>query len=103
MPTASELEAVATNVGIADRSDRVRIEIRGPDRAKFLHNLTTNEIKRLGAGRGCEAFVTNPQGKTIGYLIVLVADDKIIARADPGGAAGATAFSEVRRFRRCLD
>ena len=72
---------------LPDRSDRVRLEIHGPDRAKFLHNLTTNEIKRLAVGRGCEAFVTSPQGKTIGYLIVLVADDKIIARADPGGAA----------------
>lgn len=85
MPTASELEAVTTQVGLADRSDRIRLEISGPDRAKFLHNLTTNEVKRLAVGRGCEAFVTSPQGKTIGYLIILVADDKMIARADPGG------------------
>ncbi len=82
-----ELEAVTTHVGLTDRSDRVRLEISGPDRAKFLHNLTTNEIKRLAVGRGCETFVTNPQGKTIGYLIILVADDRIIARADPGGIA----------------
>lgn len=87
MPTATELESIATHLGITDRSDRVRLEIRGPDRAKFLHNLTTNEIKRLAVGRGCEAFVTSPQGKTIGYLIILIADDAIIARADPGGSA----------------
>ena len=85
MMTASEFEAITTHVGLVDRSDRVRLEITGPDRAKFLHNLTTNEIKRLAVGRGCEAFVTSPQGKTIGYLIVLAADDRIIARADPGG------------------
>ncbi len=85
MTTASDLEAIMTHVGLVDRSDRVRLEIIGPDRAKFLHNLTTNEIKRLAVGRGCEAFVTSPQGKTIGYLIVHVAEDKLIARADPGG------------------
>jgi tRNA-modifying protein YgfZ len=85
MPTANELKAIATQVGLADRSDRIRLEISGPDRAKFLHNLTTNEVKRLAVGRGCEAFVTSPQGKTIGYLIILAADDKLIARADPGG------------------
>src|ERR1700756_1483442 len=71
--------------GLIDRSDRVRVEGSGPARAKFLHNLTTNEVKRLRAGRGCEAFVTSLQGKTIGYVILLAADDRIIVRSDPGG------------------
>ncbi len=87
MITASDFEAITTHAGLVDRSDRVRLEISGPDRAKFLHNLTTNDIKRLAIGRGCEAFVTSPQGKTIGYLILLTADNTIIARADPGGDA----------------
>jgi folate-binding protein YgfZ len=87
MMTASEFEAITIHAGLVDRSDRIRLEISGPDRVKFLHNLTTNDIKRLAVGRGCEAFVTSPQGKTIGYLILLAADDKVIARADPGGDA----------------
>ena len=86
MMTTSEFEAMAAHVGLIDRSDRVRLEITGPDRAKFLHNLTTNEIKRMAAGRGCEVFITSPQGKTIGYMIIMAGDDRIIARADPGGA-----------------
>jgi folate-binding protein YgfZ len=86
MPGSSELNQAMAHVGLADRSDRTRIEITGPDRAKFLHNLTTNEIKRLDAGRGCETFVTSPQGKTIGYLIALVGRQRIVARTDPGGA-----------------
>jgi tRNA-modifying protein YgfZ len=76
---------VSEGVILFDRSDRARIEVSGPDRAKFLHNLTTNEVKRLAPGRGCEAFVTSLQGKTIGYIILLAADDRIIVRADPGG------------------
>ncbi len=71
-----------------DRSDRVRIEVKGPDRAKFLHNLTTNEVKRLAVGQGVEAFVTSPQGKTIGHLTLLATEDAILARTDPGGAEG---------------
>jgi tRNA-modifying protein YgfZ len=86
MMTKSEFEMMAAHVGLVDRSDRVRLEITGPGRAKFLHNLTTNEIKRLAVGRGCEAFVTSPQGKTIGYMVILAADDRLVARADPGGA-----------------
>jgi tRNA-modifying protein YgfZ len=86
MMTIREFDALTTHVGLIDRSDRVRLDIKGPDRAKFLHNLTTNEIKRLAVGRGCETFVTSLQGKTIGYMVVLAADDRLIARADPGGA-----------------
>lgn len=71
--------------GLIDRSDRVRVEVSGPDRAKFLHNLTTNEVKRLPAGRGCESFVTSLQGKTIGYVILLATEDRIIVRSDPAG------------------
>jgi tRNA-modifying protein YgfZ len=70
---------------LIDRSDRVRVEVTGPDRAKFLHNLTTNEVKRLAAGRGCEAFVTSTQGKTIGYVLLHPTDDRILVRSDPGG------------------
>jgi len=85
MPDPHPFETMPAHAGLADRSDRCRIEVSGPDRAKFLHNLTTNDVKRLAAGRGHEAFVTSPQGKTIGYVVILAADDRILVRSDPGG------------------
>jgi tRNA-modifying protein YgfZ len=85
MDETNSHRSMETGIGLADRSDRIRIEVSGPDRAKFLHNLTTNEVKRLAAGRGCEAFVTSTQGKTIGYVIILAAEDRILVRSDPGG------------------
>jgi folate-binding protein YgfZ len=72
--------AVASGVALADRSGRIRLEVAGVDRAKFLHNLTTNEIKRMPVGRGCESFVTSLQGKTLG-------PESIMALTDPGGLA----------------
>ncbi|GAC1449287.1 MAG: glycine cleavage T C-terminal barrel domain-containing protein [Isosphaeraceae bacterium] len=69
-----------------DRSDRARLELRGPDRAKFLHNLTTNDVKRLPFQQGIEAFVTSPQGKTLGYVTLLADEDCLLIRTDPGGA-----------------
>jgi folate-binding protein YgfZ len=77
--------AVARQVGFLDRSARVRLDVTGPDRAKFLHNLTTNEVKRLPEGRGCEAFVTSPQGKTLGFVQLLAGENRILLRTDPGG------------------
>ncbi|MDR3635958.1 MAG: glycine cleavage T C-terminal barrel domain-containing protein [Isosphaeraceae bacterium] len=77
--------AVQQSVGLIDRSDCVRLDVTGPDRAKFLHNLTTNEVKRLADGAGHEAFVTSPQGKTLGYVTLLACTDRILLRTDPGG------------------
>jgi folate-binding protein YgfZ len=72
-----------------ERTDRERLVISGPDRAKFLHNLCTNDIKALGAGQGCEAFVTNLQGKTLAYVSVHALDDRLLIRSDPHGLEAA--------------
>ena len=97
MPTTSEIEAMAARAGLVNRSDRVRLEVTGPDRAKFLHNLTTNDVKRLAIGRGCEAFVTSLQGKTVGYVIMHVADDRILVHA-PTPAAGSRWSRTWRKY-----
>jgi tRNA-modifying protein YgfZ len=88
MLTSGEIEEIAAHAGLFYRTDRVRLEVTGPDRAKFLQNLTTNDVKRLPIGRGCEAFVTSLQGKTLGYVTIHAADDQILVRTDPGGWEG---------------
>jgi len=86
-PIFDPFHAASTAAVFLDRSDRVRLAVSGPDRAKFLHNLTTNDVKRLEVGRGVEAFVTSPQGKTIGYVTMLATDDAVLVRTDAGGSA----------------
>jgi len=81
--------AVDEAVGWIDRSARRRLEVAGPDAAKFLHNLTTNDVKRLPAGRGCEAFVTSPQGKTLAYVTILARPGSLLVRSDPDGLSAA--------------
>jgi folate-binding protein YgfZ len=56
--------------------------VAGPDRAKFLHNLTTNDVKRLAEGSGQESFVTSPQGKTLAYISLLAGADSILLRTE---------------------
>jgi folate-binding protein YgfZ len=89
-------DAVNLAAGWIDRTGRVRLEVRGPDRAKFLHNLTTNDVKRLGAGRGCEAFVTSPQGKTLAYITLLALDGSILLRTET--AARGTLDPHLRKY-----
>lgn len=76
--------ALGRSVAWMDRSDRLRLEVTGPDRAKFLHNLTTNDVKRLAVAAGREAFVTSPQGKTLGYITYLATDRSLLVRTEPG-------------------
>jgi folate-binding protein YgfZ len=84
---ASTYAVARSSSSCLDRSDRVRLRVGGPDRAKFLHNLTTNDVKRLALGKGVESFVTSPQGKTIGFVTLLARDDHVLLATDPGGAA----------------
>jgi tRNA-modifying protein YgfZ len=79
--------ALTQGVGLADLSDRTRLELRGSDRVAFLHSFCTNDVKQLLAGRGCEAFVTSPQGKTLGHVLVFCQPERLLLDTSPGQAA----------------
>lgn len=67
-----------------DVSNWPLIAFSGPDRAKSLHNLTTQDIKGLPVGAVDEGFVTSPQGKTIGFFTFFVRENTILLRCAPG-------------------
>ena len=50
------------------QGDLAWFEVTGDDRAKYLHNFCTNDVKRLVPGQGCEAFVTSVQGKILAHV-----------------------------------
>jgi folate-binding protein YgfZ len=85
---SSEITAIAPISGWFNRSARVRLEISGPDRAKFLHNLTTNDVKRLPVGQGQESFVTTLQGKTLAYVDLLATETVLLLRTETATLEG---------------
>lgn len=70
-----------------DLSTRTQIEVTGRDRVKFLHSFCTNDIKKLQPGQGCEAFVTNVNGKVLGHIFVFAERDSLWLESAPGAAA----------------
>ncbi|MFN0017060.1 MAG: YgfZ/GcvT domain-containing protein [Pirellulaceae bacterium] len=72
--------------GLVDLSSRSRVELTGKDRVQFLNGFCTNDIKRLKEGEGCEAFLTNHQGKAVGYVYVRILPAAIVMDAAPGQA-----------------
>jgi folate-binding protein YgfZ len=53
-----------------DHSERGKVVVGGPDARTFLHNLSTNDIKSLRPGTGCEAFFATAQAKAVASALV---------------------------------
>jgi folate-binding protein YgfZ len=71
----AEYEAARSGAILRDVSPRGKIEVTGGDAPTFLHNLTTNNIKDMPIGAGCEAFFANQRARIVSpvnvYLLQL--------------------------------
>jgi folate-binding protein YgfZ len=81
-----QYEALTSGAGLVDLGQRTQIEVTGADRATWLHNLTTNDIRQLAPGTGCETFFTNVQGKTLAHGFVWALPDALVIDTVPGQA-----------------
>src|SRR5271157_3842122 len=79
----SGYEALRHGAAWMDLSARGRIAVYGRDRARLLHNLTSNEVRKLAPGSGCYAFLLSPQGRIQADLTLLVFDDHILLDTEP--------------------
>ncbi|HQX51679.1 MAG TPA: hypothetical protein PLR25_17300 [Planctomycetaceae bacterium] len=61
---------------ISPLSTLSRLLITGQDRAKYLHNFCTNEIKALPSGQAVEAFFCDVRARVIAHGYVLAFDDR---------------------------
>ena len=77
-----EYDAAAEGVGLHDRSYRGLIEVTGSDRAAWLHNLTTNDIKSIKPGHGLYAFSLNIKGRVLFDGNVLALSDSLLLDID---------------------
>ena len=78
------LNAARTSVAVFDLSDRTQIEITGADRVRFLHSFTSNDIKSLKPGQGCETFVTSLKGKVVAHVFVFCGENSLWLDGTPG-------------------
>ena len=71
----AEYRTVRQQAGLIDWSSEGLLKIRGADRAAFLHNLLTNDIKVLTPGTGCPAALLTPTAKLLAEGLVLADDE----------------------------
>ncbi len=83
---ANEYRAAHAAAALIDLSGWTQIEIGGKDRAQFLHNFCTNDIRGLAIGAGCEALLTSVQGKVLAHVFVLARENALLLIGSPGSA-----------------
>jgi folate-binding protein YgfZ len=76
-------EALRHGAAWLDLSTRGRIVARGRDRARLLHAITSNEVKKMTPGTGCYAFLLNPQGRIQADLCLFCHDDHFLIDTEP--------------------
>jgi folate-binding protein YgfZ len=67
-----------------DLDSRGRIVARGRDRARLLHAISSNEVKKMVPGDSCYAFLLSPQGRIQADLHLLCLADHFLIDTDPG-------------------
>lgn len=72
-----QYHALNDDVGFVVLGRHTQIALSGSDRDSFLNNFCTNDIKKLTPGDGCEAFITNVQGKILAFVHVACGEDSI--------------------------
>jgi aminomethyltransferase len=76
-------EALRGGAAWVDLSSRGPCWAAGRDRARLLHNLTTNNVKALSPGEGCYAFVLNPQGRIQCDVHLFCLPDRVLLDTEP--------------------
>jgi len=94
----AEYQRIRSEVGLIDYSTQALIELRGADRVGFLHNLLTNDIKRLSPGTGCQAALLTASAKLIADLLVFAEPEALWLLGDANRAVVVAQTLDRHRF-----
>jgi sarcosine oxidase subunit alpha len=95
-----EASAVRSGVGLFDASPLGKIEVTGPDAAKFLDRFYVNSIAKLGEGRVRYGLMLNENGVIIDDgTVARLGRDHFLVTTTSGGASRIAAWME--EWRQC--
>jgi aminomethyltransferase len=80
---SSGYDALHTAAALIDLSDRGKIRVRGEDRARLLHAMSTNDIQRLAPGQGVYAFFLTAVGRIMADAYVYNLGESLFLDTEP--------------------
>jgi len=75
---AEEYRAAREHLAIFDTNWQAIVTLEGRDRVKYLHAITSNNIKGLAEGNGMLALLLTPQGRILAELEVYALPEKLL-------------------------
>ncbi len=69
---------------IVDRSERGKLRLTGPQRAWYLHQVTTQAFEDISSGDSRDAAMLTVHGRMIGFFEAVATDDAIFCHCEPG-------------------
>ncbi|MBM0740586.1 folate-binding protein YgfZ [Phormidium sp. CLA17] len=82
----NDVDAIAaahSSVVLCDRTHWGRLQLSGADRQTFLHNQSTNDIKILQPGQGCDTVFVTPTARTIDLATAYMLEDAVLVVVSP--------------------
>lgn len=67
----------------ADRSERGKLRLTGPQRAWFLHQILTQNFEDIEPGEARAATLLTAHGRMVGYMEVVAAGDELLMHFEP--------------------
>jgi folate-binding protein YgfZ len=97
----AEYRAATTAAALFDRSTAGKVEASGPDAPAFLTNLSTNDLRELPLGGGCETYFLDHKAKTLFQCWayhVLTPDKRHAIWLETTPGRGAKLFGHLDRY-----
>lgn len=79
---ARELSALRSQCGVFELGWTAKIAVAGKDRARWLHNMVTNNVRDLALNRGHYNFVLNAQGRIVGDMYIYNRGESLLLDTD---------------------
>jgi folate-binding protein YgfZ len=97
---SSGYRAATDSAAIFDRSATGKLVVSGPDAPKFLTNLSTNDLRELPLGGGCETYFLDHKAKTLfqawAFHVLIEGKHAIWLETTPG--RGGKLFAHLDRY-----
>jgi len=77
-----EFRALRSTSGVYDLGSRVKVQLTGNDRVRWLNGMVTNNVRDLAVGRGVYTFLLNPQGHILGDMQAFNLGEHILVETD---------------------
>ncbi|GAA5085425.1 hypothetical protein HNP84_008569 [Thermocatellispora tengchongensis] len=94
----AEQRALLAGQAVVDRSNREVVRVSGPDRLRWLNDLSSQKLDTLAPGEPTQTLILDPQGRVEHHLTLVDDGESVWAHVEPGTAAALVAYLDKMRF-----